>query len=242
MLMNEAHGEEARSLVEGNLFAKLLNSAASNGDEDATGIVGTAATVGSYSHALLEYISVRVLQEDKDAAAAADSEKRLRHRLVRAHKVNPFAAEFIAFAPAFESAFPVGCELPPLDGCPAKEQPLIQALEYCCRYGQVSVWLDTDDDVRAYIRETVFEDDDAEQVGGDEKPPLEPLPAPSGVQESPLLKRWKAARQAAMELWAQEMMGGEDGESGEEGEESDGSPDSETIGAFAELEERRNFG
>ena len=30
-----------------------------------------------------------------------------------AHKQNPFVAEFLAFAPAFESVFPFACELPP---------------------------------------------------------------------------------------------------------------------------------
>lgn len=49
--------------------------------------------------------------------------------------------ELIAFAPAFEAIFPFGCELP---GRESAEDPLLEALGYCCQLGlrgQAPVWL-----------------------------------------------------------------------------------------------------
>lgn len=255
LLMDEARGDEARQLVEGPLFQTLSvledvrpAKAVTAVSADVAVARRVASVCGSYSLTLLDYISVKVLQEDKNPNAAAASERRLGERLRHAHKLNPFVAEFIAFAPAFENYFQAGADLPPESCCGPGEGPLLDALKYLVGFSQISVWLDSDDEVRRFIRCTVFEDD--AEDGGDDSPPFAPLPVHEGL-ESPLLSRWKRARSDAMDLWGEEMSvdGGEGDmvEGAEEGgeEEScegDSIMDDDDSEDFAGREERSGFG
>mmetsp|Transcript_109622 Transcript_109622/g.291145 ORF Transcript_109622/g.291145 Transcript_109622/m.291145 type:complete len:440 (-) Transcript_109622:99-1418(-) len=224
-----------------------------------------AATTACYTIALLTYISVAVLEEHgKDPNKAAAGEKKLLTRLRAAKKRNPFVAEYLAFAPAFEPHFPQGAELPPSDECREAELPLLEALEYCCRYRQAAIWMDTDEEVRRFLRSTLFEEEEeaepegeagkpeaAKVEGGEPPPPFAVLPEVAR-NESELLRKWRKAREDALELWATEMSvegGSADGEAdeageGEEEEESDGEG-SESMGsseAMAALESRLNMG
>ncbi|CAE7226375.1 unnamed protein product [Symbiodinium natans] len=226
LYMDRAMTEEAASLLKGPLFEIETAPMAPEGSEressatSATGATGAkreAITVGRYSLALLSYISVRVLQEHKKRDGKK-AEGRLLERLRAAHRQNPFVAEYIAFAPAFEPVFPLGCDLPGLHGLPAEgscEMELLEALRYCCQMGgrgQISVWLDTDPFVRSFVREVLFEGgagqeattDAGEEKELDEPPPLPLLPAQS-PGEPPVLTRWRRAREAAMQLWASDI-------------------------------------
>lgn len=131
-----------------------------------------AQVAGCYTLALLTYLSVRVLEEASNSTDAAAGEKRLLSRLRHAHKVSPFCAELLAFYPAFEPHFPEGLELPEASACCPSELPLRAALEYCCHFGQVAVWLDADEEVRHFLRRTLFEmepETDAETEAKSEK-------------------------------------------------------------------------
>lgn len=253
--MDQARAEEARDLVLGPLFDPLIASA--RADEAGTAgkccassarawLVKVAQVAGCYTLALLTYLSVRVLDEASNTDDAAAREKRLLARLRRAHKFSPFCAELIAFYPAFEPHFPEGLELPEASACCPSELPLRAALEYCCRFGQVAVWLDADEEVRHFLRRTLFEaepeadEETAAEPGKEETPPLEPLPSANSVEaDPPLVARWRRARADAMELWAAEMSvdGSDcDGDPEEDGD-SEGSLDSSE--AFEQAEDRR---
>merc|ERR1712194_819346 len=128
-------------------------------------------------------------------------EDKLIERTRRATQHNPYVAELMAFRPAFDSSFPDGCELPPREERKEpREAKLLEALDYCIGFDQVGVWLDTDDDVRRFLRCCIFEDEETD----DSSPPMAPLPDLL-ADTSPLVARWKKARQDAMELWASEM-------------------------------------
>ena len=206
LYMDQAMTEEATSLLKGPLFEMGAET------ESASGAKCEAMTVGLYSLALLSYISVRVLQEYKKKPREGKiAEDRLLERLQAAHRHNPFVAEFIAFAPAYEPVFPLGCDLPPAATEASLETKLLQALRYCCQTGgrgQVSVWLDTDPFVRAFVRECLFENDRMEPAEhtneSTETPPLAVLPAQSST-ESSVLTRWRRAREAGMRLWASDI-------------------------------------
>lgn len=291
-LMDQAKTQEASDLLKGPLFERLLASvgvsaaAAPQGKKASaakaggasvegaeaepvlldlsSGAAGRALTIGCYTLALLTYISVRVLEEHgRNPNKAAAAEQRLLKRLLAAKKTNAFIAEYLAFAPAFEPHFAQGADLPPADSCPAAEQPLLEALEYCCRYRQAAIWMDTDEEVRRFLRATLFEEEEeaAEAQPGaegepsqgkgdkEEPPPFGVLPEPA-QGESALLSKWRKARDDALELWATEMSveggsgPGEAEEAEDEGEEeSDGDESSmDSAEAMAALEERLNMG
>lgn len=125
----------------------------------------------------------------------------------------------------------------------------MEALDYVCRQGgrgQVAVWLDTDEDVRRFVRLTLYEED-----GKEDEAPLAPLPQPL-PSEAAVITRWRRAREDAMELWAGEMSvdgGSEGGEEGEEEDcEEDPEEDSDAGGSSDDMgddmgnaEERRGF-
>ncbi|CAE8648457.1 unnamed protein product, partial [Polarella glacialis] len=162
-----------------------------------------AATTGCYSIAVLSYVSVCVLQEyRKKPTEGQAAEDRLLKRARTAKAQNPFVSEFLAFAPAFELVFPEACDLPPASHAASPEElAMLEALEYCCRSGgrgQVAVWLDTDDEVRRFLRETLYEEDlvekgeqaadkaalaaasgGAAEAAEEEPPPFTPLPPPA---------------------------------------------------------------
>ncbi|CAE7340281.1 unnamed protein product [Symbiodinium necroappetens] len=209
LYMDRAMTEEASSMLKGPLFEMGADAeAASNAKRE-------AATVGLYSLALLSYIKIHVLQDckkkDRDGKKAE-----VLQRLQAAHRHNPFVAEYIAFAPAFEQDFPLGCELPPAASEGILERKLLEALRYCCQLGgrgQISVWQDSGPFVRKFVREALFEgeagpdattDVKGDETEVDEPPPLPPLPAASS-QEPPVLTRWRRAREAAMQLWASDI-------------------------------------
>ncbi|CAK9071095.1 unnamed protein product [Durusdinium trenchii] len=206
LYMDRAMAEEAASLLKGPLFTSIHDASASAESGDGGSAAETTArkaheakTAGCYSIALLSYISVHVLMEHKKPKAQKEAAQRLLERLRKAHAQNPFIAEFLAFAPAFEPTFPFGCELPEYEAT-AEEALLLEALSYCCQWGvrgQAPVWLDTDDNVRRFLRETLFE-------GDEDAAPLAPLPEPQ-PQEAQVLQRWRRAREEAMQLWAAEM-------------------------------------
>lgn len=197
LYLDKAMAEEAASLLKGPLFEDAMQ-----GDLPAepSAKQREAVTAGCYSIALLSYISVRVVREYKKPKAVEEAEERLLKRLQKAHQQNPFIAEFLAFAPAFESTFPFGCELPEASGAEKLEEQLLEALRYCCQWGgrgQAPVWLDdTNATVRRFIRETLFEAEDASDAA--------PL-AEASPNEAPVLQRWRRAREEAMQLWATEM-------------------------------------
>merc|ERR1712151_615859 len=95
------------------------------------------------------------------------------------------------------------------------ERPFFEALEYCCRHRQVAVWQDTDEDIRNFVRCTLFEDEE-----NPDKAPFAALPDPplNGAKEPEVLARWRKAREDALELWASEMSCDGDAEEGEEEE------------------------
>ena len=221
LYMDQAMTEEATSMLKGPLFEMAAEA------ESASGARREAMTAGLYSLALLTYISVRVLQEyRKKPREAKKAEDRLVERLQAAHRQNPFVAEFIAFAPAFEPAFPLRCDLPPQVSDAILEAQLLEALKYCCQIGgrgQISVWLDTDPFVRRFVRELLFEGQGSEAgADGEEPPPLAALPAQSSGEPS-VLTRWRRAREAAMRLWASDIAAEAGLEGQEECEEEEGS-------------------
>lgn len=258
LLMDEGHGAEAKQLIEGSLFQSLVSPPAANparpvdcpaAEKDTA--VRLAILCGAYSHALLGYISLHVMQEEADPRVAAANELKLVERLQRAHQANPFVAELIAFAPAFDNYFEPGADIPPASACGPMDGPLLDALQYLIVLRQLNVWLDTDEEVRSFVRCTLFEKEVEE--GADEEPPLTPLPVSEGVQESGLLLRWRRAREEAMELWAEEMSvesgdGGDDEvmegcEHGESEEGLESSMGSEACSEdFAGREERSGAG
>eukprot|EP00927_Polykrikos_kofoidii_P048176 TRINITY_DN42396_c0_g1_i1.p1 TRINITY_DN42396_c0_g1~~TRINITY_DN42396_c0_g1_i1.p1 ORF type:complete len:456 (+),score=102.06 TRINITY_DN42396_c0_g1_i1:92-1369(+) len=268
LLMHQADTQEASTLLKGPLFAPLVpgvlkgaiakaNAAAAAAAAPAVDAAGStfgpwhsAVTTGMYTLALLTYISVQVLEEHKGRKGRAAAAARLFSRVRAAKKQNAFVAEFVAFAPSFEPVFPQGSDLPPAESCTPAELPLLEALEYCCRRGQASVWLDTDEEVRRFLRKTLFEEDEKEgETEDDVDPPFAPLPEPT-PKESQLLARWRRARKDAMDLWAEEMStDGEGAEGGEgegeeeeaEGSESEGGSE-EASKAFDEIEKRLNVG
>ncbi|CAJ1330356.1 unnamed protein product, partial [Effrenium voratum] len=111
LYMDRAMTEEAASLLKGPLFTEVMQGSCP--PDAAWDAKHEAMTVGCYSLAVLSYISTRVLREHRKPKAVQEAEERLQARLRAAHKQNPFVAEFLAFAPAFESVFPFACELPP---------------------------------------------------------------------------------------------------------------------------------
>lgn len=246
-LMEQAKGVEARRLVEGPLFAALCAPGAE--DASATEIQRIARITGLYSSALLDYISVRVLREEKKKSKIEKSENRLVAKLKRAHEANPFIAEYLAFAPAFEVLFPMNCDLPPASACVPAERPLLDALDYCCRFRQAGVWLETDEDVRKYVREVLF---DAEpEDGDDEKPPFAALPAEGG--QAGLSERWAKSREESLALWGEEMSADGHSDAGEGMMGEEGGEEEEPVGdseeeaseaasdAFAKLERDGGF-
>lgn len=88
----------------------------------------------------------------------------------------------------------------------------------------MTVWQDTDEDVRKFVRSTLFEDDSEqlEQVQA-EKPPFLPLPPGMG---SEVLVRWRRAREDALGMWAAEMSCDEEGGEEEGGEEEEAGSES----------------
>lgn len=195
----------------------------------------SAATLTAcYTVALLTYISVRVLQEHgRKPSSVAAAEAKLARRLRAARRQNPFVAEYIAFAPAFEQHFDGYGEPGSFKHFEGKrpfgsEQMLIQALDYCCRHRQLAIWLDTNDEVRRYIQRTLFEEGRDQPDSGDgagaaaeEEPPLAPLPSETPA-DHPVMRLWRTAREAALELWAEEMSPARDCE-GEEEESAESS-------------------
>eukprot|EP00929_Paragymnodinium_shiwhaense_P110175 TRINITY_DN76948_c0_g1_i1.p1 TRINITY_DN76948_c0_g1~~TRINITY_DN76948_c0_g1_i1.p1 ORF type:complete len:454 (-),score=128.33 TRINITY_DN76948_c0_g1_i1:343-1644(-) len=257
LLMDQARSEEARDLVLGPLFAPLTGEsqtvpkgkkarkAAAAAPpapakpppqlEDLEGGARLAAAAGCYSLALLTYLAVCVLNENPREREAG--EQRVARRLRRAQELNPYCAEILAFYPAFEEHFPEGMDLPDMEDCSPAERPLREALEYCCRLGQVAVWLDADEGVRRYLQRVFYESEEPEGEDGakEEKPPFGTLPEPGedpGAETS-LLKRWREARAQALDLWAGEMSEAGEGESScggpagpiEEGAEEEDDPD-----------------
>mmetsp|Transcript_44202 Transcript_44202/g.92295 ORF Transcript_44202/g.92295 Transcript_44202/m.92295 type:complete len:379 (-) Transcript_44202:3-1139(-) len=211
LYMDRAMTEEASSMLKGPLFEIGADAeAASNAKRE-------AATVGLYSLALLSYIKIHVLQDCKKKDREGKKAEVLQ-RLQAAHRHNPFVAEYIAFAPAFEQDFPLGCELPPAASDGILERKLLEALRYCCQLGgrgQIPVWQDAGPFVRKFVREALFEgeaedgsdpttDVKNDQTEVDEPPPL-PLLPPASSQEPPVLTRWRRARGAAMQLWASDI-------------------------------------
>lgn len=259
-LMEEARAEEASELVMGPLFSAVTPLAAGQASakanevkEDASEdeeeldpealeretLTSLAATIGCYTRAVLKYIKVMVLEEHRtDKKNAATEEAQLVSYLRQAKTRNPWVAEFLIFGPAFDRRFPQDGDLPPANESDASEAPLREALEYCCRYRQLVVWTDTDEDVRKFMRHVLLEGDgDFEGEASLEEPPLHPLPAQI-PGESLLLTTWRKAREEAMDLWADEMS-----EEAEEGEEESGEESSmNSSDAMAEAEERDNLG
>lgn len=237
LLMDQARGDEATELLKGPLFAPLLSSTI---DEETPSFPRTCATTaGRYSVTLLSYISTCVLKEHKHPGKAAAAEQRLFDRLRSARAQNVFVAEFLAFAPAFQPHFPSGCELPPREACTSAEEPLLDALQYCCHHGQVTVWLDTDDEVRRFLRQKLFEEEDETNEHQD-GPPLGPLP-PEQTPEPILLARWRRAREDALELWMTEMSvdASSDGAEDCNGESSEGAESDDSSTAVLAAEERQ---
>lgn len=249
-LMEETRAEEASELVVGPLFSALpiISAASSKAEEEAGDEAqerealererarSLAATTGAYTRAVLKYIKVCVLEEHQsDPENATTEEAQLVAYLRQAKTQNPHVAEFLVFAPAFERRFPQECELPPAEDCLDEEKPVLEALEYLCRYRQLVVWTDTDEDVRRFLRHVLLESSDGEGKGATEEPPLRPLPAQS-PGESLLLATWRRAREEAMDLWAGEMS--EEGEDGEGEEEESGEESQNSSDAFEDAEDR----
>lgn len=182
-----------------------------------------ATLTACYTVALLTYISVRVLQEHgRKPSSVNAAEAKLARRLRAAKQQNPFVAEFIAFAPAFEQHFDGYGERRDLKGKRpfGSEQMLIQTLDYCFQHRQLAIWLDTNDEVRRYIQRTLFEEEQPKSgnAPGDtaeEEPPLAPLPSETPA-DHPVMRTWRKAREAALELWAEEMSTADDCEGEEE--------------------------
>eukprot|EP00928_Gymnodinium_smaydae_P048931 TRINITY_DN32781_c0_g1_i1.p1 TRINITY_DN32781_c0_g1~~TRINITY_DN32781_c0_g1_i1.p1 ORF type:complete len:423 (+),score=80.76 TRINITY_DN32781_c0_g1_i1:28-1269(+) len=249
LYMDQAKSQEARDLLLSPLFVKLLldkdvsaKLKVTVSEKDAEAAMSSpegrlAAVVGCYSLALLTYLSVCVLDEAKPSDKAA-SQQRLMNRMRRAHSLNPYCAELIAFYPAFEEFFPEGFELPDIDTCTPEETPLRDALEYCCRLGQMAVWLDSDDDVRRFLQKLLFEDEVEAKPDEEEKPPFAPIPDEQ-PNEPLLIAKWRKARNAAMELWATEMsVDGSDAEVNGSDLDSDvDQGEGEGLGECAESEE-----
>mmetsp|Transcript_54815 Transcript_54815/g.117040 ORF Transcript_54815/g.117040 Transcript_54815/m.117040 type:complete len:420 (+) Transcript_54815:81-1340(+) len=224
--------EEAVKLIVGPLFKPLLQTAPlpedpSSGSSTssssslsfhAKGRRSLSATVGQWTRAMLKFIKVHVLEDHKSTPKNAEKEEReLESFFQQAKAQNSFIAEFLSFYPAFERHFPLDAELPPLEETRLDnpERPLREALEYLIRYRQTDIWLETDAGVRSFLREHLFEQEDtATGPDGQEEPPFKPLPVDLKKE---LLTRWRAAREDAMKLWAEELA--QDASLGAEGEE-----------------------
>lgn len=189
-----------------------------------------ATLTACYTVALLTYISVRVLKEHgRKPSSIAAAEAKLARRLRAAQRQNPFVAEYIAFAPAFQQEFDGYVETADFNKMRTfgSEQMLIQALEYCCLYRQLAIWLDTNDEVRRYIQRTLFEEGGDLSSNGEgtgvatEEPPLAPLPSETPA-DHPVMRKWRKTREDALELWAEEMSTAGDCE-GEEEESAESS-------------------
>lgn len=239
---------QAEELLQGPLFLPLFAEAATRtAAADVTSRAHRMAILaGHYSQTLLTYISVRLLHKDvEEPAVTSACEKSLSEHLWQAHACNPYVAEFIAFAPAFKSHFPLGSltQFTASTDMSVSSAPLVEALEYCCVLGQVTVWLSIDDAIRKYIRATLFES--APKDGDWETPPLANLPVASAIEE-PVFARWRLAREGAMEMWSEEMS--IDGFSGDDGigkgdsmSDRDISDSESSLGssqAFADIEAR----
>lgn len=200
LLMDEAQPDKARAFLQSELFTSVLCRQPDGKQVEYASETRIASVVGHWTAALIEYISVEVLEEDaQEPIKALESEARLQTLLEVAHKVNPFVSEFIAFAPAFESfdsEFSNEIE-PPTSNTPVHERPLLEALYYAITLGQAAIWLDTNEDVRQHIRRTLLETESP-----DDEPPLAPL---NTTGKNVWAHRWKHARTAAMELWVEEM-------------------------------------
>eukprot|EP00930_Biecheleria_cincta_P076066 TRINITY_DN63274_c0_g1_i1.p1 TRINITY_DN63274_c0_g1~~TRINITY_DN63274_c0_g1_i1.p1 ORF type:complete len:433 (+),score=123.86 TRINITY_DN63274_c0_g1_i1:71-1300(+) len=259
LYVDAARSEDAAALLKGPLFQRLLEEAGTS-SKRANAAKQAAITVGCYSIALLSYISVYVIREHRKSQALKSAEERLIKRIKAARSQNPFVAEFLAFSPAFEPVFPLGCDLPPPSPEATEEElAMLEALQYCCGgcgRGQSAVWLDADDQIRKFLRETLFEEDE-EPPAADAKedvpveetpPPLAPLPPPF-AREPEVISRWRRAREEAMDLWATEMAadagldakGAEGLEGGEEEHPTDDDCQGASDGddALGEAEDRR---